>query len=59
MIMDDHTSVENELFSIENENMSKSAILPNDQFDKRELEDEHGIEIPFTNSELSIQSGNE
>lgn len=59
MIMDDHTSDENELFGIENGNMSKSAILPNDQFDKRELEDEHGIERPFTNSELSIQFGNE
>lgn len=50
---------DNEFFSIENANMSKSVILPNDQFDKRELEDEHGIERPFTNSDNSIQMGNE
>lgn len=39
--------------------MSKSAILPNEDFDKGELEDEHGIERPFTNSDLSIQMGND
>lgn len=52
--MDAHKSLDNEFFSIENANMSKSEILPNDQFDKRELEDEHGIERPFTSSDHSI-----
>jgi hypothetical protein len=39
---------------MENGNVSKSAIFPNDEFDKQEFDEEHGIERPFTNSEHSI-----
>lgn len=52
--MDSQKPVENEFFTIENASLSKSAIMPNEDFDKRELEDEHGIERPFTNSDQSI-----
>ena len=51
----DSQKADNEFFSLDNANVSKSAILPNDEFDKCEFEEQHGIERPFTNSDNSIQ----
>ena len=46
------TEDNNEFF--EGQNISKSEIIANDVFDKGQLEEQHGIERPFSSSDNSI-----